>query len=186
MKMIIALGNPGKEYQDTRHNIAFYFLDEYLKSKGQSIVKEKYNGLYGIFTCDEEKLLYLKPMSYMNVSGTVIKKFVNYYKIDLEDILIIVDDVDTEVGSFRLKSKGSSGGHKGLQSIEKALKTQNYKRLRIGISLDKKIELKDYVLGKISQKDKKIYEDLKPTINALLDDYIDTDFEKLSSKYNKK
>ncbi len=186
MKLIIALGNPGKEYDNTRHNIGFYFIDEYLKSKNQKLNKEKFKGQYQMFSCDDEKLIILKPQSYMNLSGEVVKKFVDYYKIKLEDILVICDDLDTPVGKFRLRKEGSSAGHNGLKNIEEKLKTKEYKRLKIGISKDEKIDAKDYVLGKVKEKDKKIYESMIKTINNVLDDYIDTDFEKLVSIYNRK
>ncbi|MEI3507990.1 MAG: aminoacyl-tRNA hydrolase [Bacilli bacterium] len=142
MKLIVGLGNPGKEYENTRHNAGFRFIDSYAKAKNLSFNKEKFNGLYTDFLQNDEKIILLKPQKYMNLSGEVIKTYLDFFKIKVNNMLIIVDDLDTEVGKIKLRYKGSSGGHNGLKNIENHLKTQDYKRLKIGISNDKdKIQL---------------------------------------------
>jgi PTH1 family peptidyl-tRNA hydrolase len=105
MKLIVGLGNPGKEYEKTRHNIGFIFLDKFAESLNLSITKEKFNGLYAETIINDEKILLLKPLSYMNLSGEVIIKYVNFYKIKTEDILIINDDLDMEF-DFVIKNRG--------------------------------------------------------------------------------
>lgn len=184
MKLIVGLGNPGKEYENTRHNIGYIFIDSLASKLGVSIDKKKFNGLYTETMINNEKVLLVKPLSYMNLSGEVVAKFVNFYKIDVKDILIINDDLDLEVGRIRLRAQGSSGGHNGLKNIALHLNTEEFKRLKIGISNNKLIDTKDYVLGKFSKEEIKTIKDLKDQINDLLIDFISIDFERLMAKYN--
>ena len=184
MKLIVGLGNPGKEYENTRHNIGYIFIDSLASKLGVSIDKKKFNGLYTETMINNEKVLLVKPLSYMNLSGEVVAKFVNFYKIDVKDILIINDDLDLEVGRIRLRAQGSSGGHNGLKNIALHLNTEEFKRLKIGISNNKLIDTKDYVLGKFSKEEIKTINDLKDQINDLLIDFISIDFERLMAKYN--
>lgn len=186
MKLIVGLGNPGKEYDNTRHNIGFFMIDQYLLKKNLLSYKNKFNGLYVDTVINGEKVIFLKPQSYMNLSGGVVKKFIDFYKIDITDILIISDDLDLSVGNFKIKDKGSSGGHNGLKNIELNLGTQNYKRIRIGISNNKSIDTRGYVLGKFDADDISIYSDLSILINKIIDDYFEVSFETLISKYNRK
>ena len=186
MKLIVGLGNPGIEYENTRHNMGFVFIDNFADKLDVKIDKKKFNGLYGETTINKEKVILLKPLSYMNLSGEVVAKYVNYFKINIDDILIINDDMDLEVGKIRLRPSGSSAGHNGLKNIALNLGSENYKRLKIGISKNKLIDTKDYVLGKLSREEKETIDSLKPTINDLLEDYLTMDFDKLMCKYNKK
>jgi len=186
MKLIVGLGNPGKEYENTRHNIGFYMIDNYVKSHGFDGWKSKFNGLYMETNLFGEKVIFLKPQSYMNLSGGVVRRFVDFYKIDVSDIFIISDDLDLNIGNFKLKDRGSSGGHNGLKDIEKNLGTQEYNRLKIGIANNKLIDTKDYVLGKFSKDDLSIYHDLVKTVIDIIDDYFSHDFKSLMNKYNRK
>lgn len=186
MKLIVGLGNPGREYENTRHNIGFMFIDEYAKEKGIEINKKKFNGLYVDFINNGEKTILLKPQTYMNLSGESIRAFVDFFKINIEDILIISDDLDMPIGKLKLRPTGSSGGHNGLKNIELHLNTQNYKRLKIGISHNKNIDTKDYVLGNLSKENQDTINDLKKIVNNIIDDFYKLDFEKLMAKYNHK
>lgn len=184
MKLIVGLGNPGKVYENTRHNIGFDVIDEYLKKYNEEIKQEKFDGLYTKLNINNEKVIFLKPQKYMNLSGEVIKKYVDFYKIQVEDILVIHDDLDQQLGNIKLKQNSSSGGHNGIKNIESQLGTKNYKRLKIGISNDKKIDTKNYVLSKINNEDRKILdESIKICLN-IIDDYFIIDFEHLMNKYN--
>ena len=184
MKLIVGLGNPGKEYENTRHNIGYIFIDALADKLGISIDKKKFNGLYTETMINNEKVLLVKPLSYMNLSGEVVEQFVNYYKIDIKDILIINDDLDLEVGRVRLRDHGSSGGHNGLKNIALHLNTEEFKRLKIGISNNKLIDTKDYVLGKFSKEEKEEINNLQEQITELLIDFISLDFDRLMAKYN--
>ena len=184
MKLIVGLGNPGKEYEKTRHNTGFMALDSFAKKHDISIDKKKYNGLYGEMTINGEKVILLKPQTYMNLSGECVQKIVNFFKIKLEDILVINDDLDLEVGRIRLRRNGESGGHNGLKNIELNLGSKDFKRLKIGISKNKNIDTIDYVLGKFSKQELDILEQIKSVTDQLLEDFVTLDFEKLMSKYN--
>lgn len=186
MKLIVGLGNPGKEYEKTRHNAGFRFIDTFAKEMNLTINKEKYHGLYTTFTYKNEKIILLKPQKYINLSGEVIKDFLNYFKIETQDLLVICDDLDTEVGKIKIKYQGSSGGHNGLKNIEKNIKTQKYKRIKIGISNNKEQNKIDYVIGKINVEElEKINEVNKNAKNIILD-YLNMSFDNLMNKYNKK
>ena len=188
MRLIVGLGNPGKEFDNTRHNIGFFILDNYLNYKNilNTNWKKKFNGLYTEININGEKIMFLKPQSYMNLSGEVVKRYVDFFKISIYDILIICDDLDLNVGNFKLKKNGSSGGHNGLKDIEKNLGNNNYKRLKIGISNDKSIDTKDYVLGKISSDEKKLYANVFNEVKNVIDDYFSLDFSMIMNKYNRK
>ena len=186
MKLIVGLGNVGKSYENTRHNVGFHFIDYYQNKKSTESFKNKFNGEYIEVTINNEKIILLKPGLYMNLSGIVIKKYMDYFKIAINDVLIIHDDLDLTLGKFKLRPNGSSAGHNGLKSIEENLGSPNYKRLKIGISNNKEIDTKDYVIGKFTKDEKKIIEELDDTINNILNDFLNIDFESLMSKYNRK
>lgn len=188
MKLIVGLGNPGKEYENTRHNVGFNVLDNYTSRKGlnSNEWKNKFNGLYLQTNLFGEKVIFVKPLSFMNLSGSVVRKYVDFFKIDISNILIISDDLDLLVGNFKLRDKGSSGGHNGLKDIEKCLGTAVYKRLRVGISNDKAFDTKDYVLGKFTKSDIDKFVLLYDILENILDDYFKIDFSNLMNKYNRK
>lgn len=184
MYLIVGLGNPGKEYENTRHNIGFRFIDAFAKAQGNLAFHEKFQGSYAECFYQGEKIILLKPLSYMNLSGKVVRSFVDFYHIDLDHLLIISDDLDTAFGTYRLKKKGSSGGHNGLKDIEKYLGTQDYKRLKFGISHDRQFDTKDYVLGKFSQAEIKVLTEMESEIVSLLQDFCVLDFDTLMNRYN--
>lgn len=184
MKMIVGLGNPGKLYEKTRHNMGFMVIDNFANSLGLSIDKKKFNALYADILIDGEKVLLVKPLSFMNLSGEVVQSFANYFDLDYSDILVISDDLDLDFLDYRLRLFGSSGGHNGLKDIERCLGSNRFRRFRIGISNDKDIDTKDYVLGKFSKDDMKAIEDFLPKTVDILEDFIKLDFEKVMSKYN--
>lgn len=183
MKLIVGLGNPGKDYENTRHNMGYLFIDYYLNKKGIKLEwKEKFNGIYLDTVIGGEKIIFMKPLTYMNLSGEAVRKYLDYFKIDVSDLLVVVDDLDLGVGNYKIKNNGSSGGHNGLKNIELHIGTQNYKRFRIGIS-NTTYDVKDYVLGKISVKD---YYDVFDILSDVLDRFYNTSFDILMSKYNRK
>ena len=184
MKLIVGLGNPGKEYEDTRHNIGFMVLDNISLKLNNKNWNKKFDGLYFSDFINGEKVIFLKPQKYMNLSGEVAREYVNYYNIDINDILIIVDDLDLPTGKIRLRQKGSSAGHNGLKDIFKNLNTENIKRLKIGIENNKKYDTKDYVLGKFTKEQKQIIDkSIEQAANISLD-FITDNFIDLMSKYN--
>ncbi len=186
MRLIIGLGNPGKEYLNSRHNVGFRVVDRFAEKKQLKINQKKFNGLYVSFLHNDEKIMLLKPQCFMNNSGEVVKKFIDYYQISVEDILVLYDDYYIEVGDFKLKASGSSAGHNGLKSIEKHIDSKNYKRIKIGISRDQQMLLSDYVLSKFSKEQLKEIDKITEKLVIVLDDYLDWDFDKLMSIYNEK
>lgn len=186
MKLVVGLGNPGKEYQGTRHNLGFWLLDSLAQDLKISIDKKKFGGLYEETNMNGEKIILLKPQKYINLSGDVIIKFIDYYKINIEDILIVHDDLDLMVGKFKLKQSGSSGGHNGLKNIEQNLKTDIFNRLKIGISNNKMMETKDYVLGRFDDDEKKSIEDIISICKQIIIDFSKDDILTLMNRYNHK
>ena len=187
MKLIVGLGNPGKEYINTRHNMGFRMIDYYLDSLHiNANWSKKFNGYYFQTVINQEKVLFVKPLTFMNLSGDCVRKFVDYYDINIDDLLVISDDLDLNIGNFKLKSSGSCGGHNGLRDIELKLNTSEYKRLKIGVSNDKSIDTKDYVLGNISKEDNKSLEEVFSVLVDVLNDYFIMGFGDLMSKYNRK
>lgn len=162
-------------------------MNNYICEKGiDGNWQKKFNALYLQWNISSEKVIFLKPQTYMNLSGEAVLTFVNFFKIDISDILIISDDLDLMTGNFKLRANGSSGGHNGLKNIEQCLGSSEYKRLKIGISKDKNIDTKDYVLGKISSSDIEIYHQLFHKLVDVIDDFFELPFSDLMSKYNQK
>ena len=187
MKLIVGLGNPGKEYNNTRHNIGYEFVDYYLNKKSiQEKWTKKFNGKLLQLIINDEKVLFLKPETYMNLSGNCVRKIIDYYNINLDDVLVISDDLDLNLGNYKLKKSGSSGGHNGLKDIELKLGSQEYKRLKIGISKSQDLSTKDYVLGHFSSEEKSYIEKTFNELCIVLDDYFIMSFSDLMSKYNQK
>ncbi len=186
MKLIVGLGNPGKEYESTRHNIGFMVLDKLADSFRFSFQKEKFQGIYGETSINNEKIIFLKPLKYMNLSGEVVRDFIHFFKIPAEDILIIHDDLDLSVGKIKLRQKGSSGGHNGLKDIEKNIGTNEYKRIKIGISNNKQLDTKDYVLGKFTTEEKELLNPILDEMPSLIESFLSITFEQLMTRYNKK
>ena len=183
MKLVVGLGNPGKEYKNTRHNVGFMVLDYIL---GNVNWKTKFNGLYYENNINGEKVIYVKPTTYMNLSGNCVREFVNFYKIDKKDILVIHDDLDLPFLKFRLKYKSSSGGHNGIKSMISCLGTDEIPRLKIGIDNSKNIDTKDYVLGNISKKDMEEFNKLCKTYSDIVSLFISKDIETCMMAYNTK
>lgn len=186
MKLIVGLGNIGHEYEKTRHNVGFMAIDKIADKYSVSFSKEKFCGLYGEFIYEGEKIILLKPEKYMNLSGEVIKDYIKYFKIDLTDLFVISDDLDMPLGKIKLKLQGSSGGHNGLKNIIENLHTDEFCRLKIGISNNKTIDTKDYVLGKFTKEEEEGLNKVLDIIPNLFCDYMKLSFDNLMTKYNKK
>ncbi len=183
MKLIVGLGNPGKEYEYTRHNVGFLILDNCYGKDGW---KEKFNGYYKEININGIKTILLKPTTFMNLSGNAVRKYADFFKIDHNDVLIIQDDLDLPILKYKLKYKSSSGGHNGIKSIISSLGTDEIPRLKVGIANKKNVDTKDYVLGKIN---KEIVDELKKNTNLykeIIEEFINTDIQECMQKYNKK
>ncbi len=181
MKLIVGLGNPGKEYENTRHNIGFMILDSFL---GKVTWSSKFNGLYYKTNINGENYIFLKPQSYMNLSGGVVKKYVEYFDIQLEDILIIQDDLDLEVGRIRLKIDSSAGGHNGIKDIILHLHSESFARLKIGISKKAYMDTKDYVLGHFSKAELEVIYKNRESIETIIREFSVSNLRDLMNRFN--
>lgn len=187
MKLIVGLGNPGRDYNNTRHNVGFNVIDLLVKKYGLSFNEnKKFNALECCFNLNGEKVIFVKPLTYMNLSGSSVALYVNYYNIELSDILIIHDDLDMVLGKIRFVFDSSSGGHNGIKDIINKLGSQRFSRLKIGISNDKAVDTKDYVLGKFSNDEIKILNNSYEKLYDLVEDFILYDFNALKQIYNNK
>lgn len=179
MKLLVGLGNPGSEYVGTRHNIGFDVIDALAESFGlcrkgefDRVARSRFDGLTldGVVTLSggvSEKVLLLKPMTYMNLSGQAVQQASRFFQIAVEEVMIVLDDVALPCGKIRMRASGSSGGHNGLKDIERALGTVAYPRLRIGVDTPPPpMRQRDYVLGRFSPEQK---EKLKPIPNRVRD-----------------
>ena len=155
MYFIVGLGNPGLQYENTRHNVGFMTIDYLANKYDIDVRKLKFKSLYGQGEISGHKVMLIKPQTYMNNSGMAVLDVYNYYKMPLENILVIVDDVDIEFGTIRIRKKGSDGGHNGLKSIIYQLGSQDFPRIKIGIGKRKEgQDLADFVLSKFSKDEK--------------------------------
>lgn len=186
MKLIVGLGNIGKKYKNTRHNVGFMMVDNYAAQNGLKFkINKDFNASIAVTKINDEMIVLMKPLTYMNLSGNAVVKVRNYYKIDNEDVLIIHDDMDLDIGRCRFRIKGSSGGHNGLKSIFSCLGSTEIKRFKIGISAPDKDEVVDYVLGVFSKMEYHEIEGIIEECSAIINDFCTKDFDTLMARYNK-
>lgn len=177
MYIIVGLGNPGKRYDNTRHNIGFITLDYLADKNSIKINKLKHKALVGEGNISGQKVLLVKPQTFMNLSGNSVRELMDYYKVDIENLIVVYDDVDIPVGALRIRKKGSAGTHNGMKSIIYDLQNDQFPRVRIGIGGQGKIELGSYVLGGFGKEEKSIIENAvigaASSIEAMLEKGID-------------
>jgi len=182
MKLIVGLGNPGKKYAFTRHNIGFMAIDAYANTHKLTLSMDK--KMKGELVKTKDTLL-LKPMTFMNLSGESVRAVMDYYNIEVEDVLIVYDDLAIPFGSIRIRQKGSAGGHNGIKSIIAHLHTEEFKRVRLGIDVEHPVSSKDFVLSKFPKKDKKPIEEILIKTMQIMDDFMqEKPFEKIMTTYN--
>ncbi len=182
MKLIVGLGNPGSEYEKTRHNIGFMFLN-YITNNAEFKLNKKFNALQYEDIVESEKILFIKPLTFMNNSGEAIVKYLNFYKLQPSDVLVIQDDLDMEVGKYKLLFNHGDGGHNGIKNIILNLQSRGFLRLKIGIS-KANVNTKDYVLGNFSKSELAIIEDTFLKLKNFVTDYIVLNRDLLMGKYN--
>ena len=183
MKLIVGLGNPGKKYEHTRHNMGFDVVDLFSDNNQIDIDKEAFKGLVGRGKVFDEDVYILKPQTYMNLSGESVSELVNYFKIELDDIIVVYDDMALPVGKIRLRPSGSSGGHKGMQNIIDHLHTDNIKRIRIGIG-EPIYDTIDYVLSKPLKEEMPLVDEAIKNASEALKVILKDNFEKAMNKFN--
>ncbi len=161
MHLIVGLGNPGKQYEQTHHNMGFIAIDYLAEKLGVSVNKIKFKGLLGETVYNGEKVILLKPQTYMNLSGESIREIVQFYKLEPENIIVIYDDIDLDTGKIRIRAKGSAGTHNGMRNIVFQLQTDEFPRIRIGIrgGMAGKMQLRDFVTGGFTKEEVPLLED---------------------------
>jgi len=161
MKLIVGLGNPGREYEKTRHNIGFEVIDALSSQLSISLNESKFKSIFGKGLINGEKVILMKPLTYMNLSGEAIRPLMDYYNLSIEDLLVIYDDLDLPVGKIRLRQRGSAGGHNGIKSTIAHLGSETFNRIRIGIDRPQHgISVPHYVLGKFSKEEWMVMEEV--------------------------
>ena len=183
--LIVGLGNPGSEYAANHHNIGFMMVDSVADKYNVKFKNEKkFQAEVAEFRYNNEKHYIIKPQTYMNLSGKSVKAFVDYYKISLDDIIVIYDDLDIPLGDIRIRKNGSSGGHNGMKSIISNLNSEEFKRIRIGIGRNSDNNVIDYVLSDFTNAEKQIIEPVINMAPAIITDLLDRDIDYIMNKYN--
>ncbi|MNW32724.1 Peptidyl-tRNA hydrolase [compost metagenome] len=186
MKWIVGLGNPGPQYEKTRHNVGFMALDRLAARHGIAVNQSKCKALVGEGMIGGVKTVIIKPMTYMNLSGESIRAYMDYYKATLDDLIVVYDDLDTEIGKIRLRYQGSAGGHNGIKSIIQHTGTQQFNRIRMGISRPEPgYAIVDYVLSTFPKKEKEQLDSMIEETCDALEFSLNETFERTMAKFNK-
>ena len=188
MYIIAGLGNPTKEYDNTRHNIGFRLIDELAQKHGITVGSLGHRAIIGKGVINGQKVMLVKPITYMNLSGESIREIADYYKVDVENELIVIsDDINLPPGYIRVRPNGSAGGHNGLKNIIKMTGTENFSRVRIGVGeKPAKMDLADYVLGHFSKEDEIEMKDGIAKAIGAIELILEDNTEKAMNLYNKK
>ena len=180
IELIAGLGNPGAKYEDTRHNVGFWFIEQLARKKGCSLRHEsRFQGEVGKVTIDGQVVWLIKPMTFMNLSGQAVSALANYYKVSVENILVVHDDLDLPPGTLRLKKGGGHGGHNGLRDMIAHFSSPEFMRLRVGIGHPgSSSEVTNYVLGSPSSDDRNLLLDAIDNSLVVLPQIVDGEFQK--------
>lgn len=184
MYLIIGLGNPGKKYQYTRHNIGFQIIDELAARLDVKKFKTRCNSFLAETKIDDHKVVLVQPQTYMNNSGEALAELFSWYKINPQKIILIYDDVDLEVGQIKIKPKGNAGGHHGVESILAHSKSYEFARVRIGIGKNTQIDTADYVLQNIPNSEGEALSEARIRAVAAVEDIVRFGIEKAMNKFN--
>ena len=186
MKVVIGLGNPGKKYEKTRHNIGFIAVDNLRKKLNVNDEREKFQALVSEKNIDGEKVIFFKPQTFMNLSGNAVIEIINFYKLDSKkDIIVIYDDMDLSFGDIRIREKGSSGGHNGIKSIISHI-GEEFIRIKCGIGAKEK-DAVEHVLGEFNQTEQKDLDEILEKINNCVIEMLSVqNLDRIMQKYNKK
>ncbi len=184
MKLIVGLGNPEPKYDMTRHNIGFMAVNHYTNALNESF-KEKFNAMYVQANINGEKVIFLKPLTYMNLSGEAVIKHMNFFDVNIEDVIVVYDDLDLNFETIRLKKNSSHGGHNGIKSLISHLKTKDFLRIKLGINNEYKRDTKNFVLGRFNKEEQARLDDLFNHTDRIIMDFIKGDDAiTLMNKYN--
>lgn len=185
MKMIVGLGNVGSRYDGTRHNTGFMVIDKLAQDNQIDINKEKDQALIGQGMIGDTKVLLVKPLTFMNESGRAVRPLMDFYRLDPDDLIVIQDDLDMEVGRVRLRAKGSAGGHNGIKSIIQHVGTQNFKRVKVGIGRPEIMTVVNWVLGRFTPTERPLFDEGRDKAVDAIEYLVQTnDLMKTMNKFN--
>lgn len=185
MYLIVGLGNPEEDYSNTRHNMGFDTVNKLAKQYNIEINKKKFKGLYGVGSIENEKVVLLKPQTFMNLSGESIREAIDFYKIETEKLIVIYDDIDIEPGNIKIRKTGGSGTHNGMKSVLQNIKTKNFIRIRVGIGKpEHKNDLIHYVIGAISESEKNVLDRSTTVGKDAVIEIIKSGVDNAMNKYN--
>jgi len=185
MKLIVGLGNPGLEYAKTRHNIGFMVIDRMVSIHHLGNSRAKFNSEVFQGHIAGQKVVLLKPQTYMNLSGRCVRQALEFYKLDLENLLVVVDDTALACGRIRIRASGSYGGHNGLADIESQLSTRDYARMRLGIDPPGRISQSDYVLGRFTEPQLRLIEPAIEKACQAIECWLSEPLERVMNRFNK-
>lgn len=186
MHVIVGLGNPGKKYENTRHNIGFITIDQFAQKHGISVNRIKHKALVGEGNVSGQKVILVKPQTYMNLSGNSVREVMAFYKTEIENLIVIYDDIDLPVGKLRIRERGSAGTHNGMRSILYDLGDDGFARIRIGIGAEHKMELADFVTGGFRKEEVPLMETAVTGAVAALDCMLSEGIKQAMNLYNRK
>ena len=187
MKLIVGLGNPGREYVNTRHNAGFYVVEKLAYELGEDISERKYKGVFARVRIGSEKAIILEPLTYMNNSGESVRAFMDYFKIDASDVIVIYDDINLEPGNLRIRLKGSAGGHNGIKSLIAHMGTSDFPRIKVGVGEQPpRIDLADHVLGHFNDEDKKLLDEAASDAIEAIKLMVAGEYDMAMNRYNVK
>lgn len=185
MKIIIGLGNPGKNYEKTRHNIGFHVIDELAGRLGAPAMQSKFNGMYTIVHRPEGKVMLVKPLTYMNLSGECVRPLMDYFDVETDEIVVIYDDLDFSPGEIRLRQRGSAGGHNGMKSLISHFGTDKFNRVRVGIGRPLSgMKVSDYVLSTFSKEEVPLMEETVRKIAIACEEWLEKPFIEVMNNFN--
>ncbi|WP_075841206.1 aminoacyl-tRNA hydrolase [Clostridium perfringens] len=183
MILIVGLGNPGKQYEQTRHNIGFDVIDYMANKYNIDVNREKFKGICGEGFIENKKVILLKPLTYMNLSGESIRELANFYKLEDDEIIVVYDDISLDIGRLRIREKGSAGGHNGIKSIIQNLGGDKFSRVKVGVGQPKD-NLVNHVLGKFSKEDREHIEKVIPVVSDAIVEIVKNDAKESMNKFN--
>lgn len=185
MYLIVGLGNPESDYSKTRHNMGFDVINKVAEKFDIQVNKTKFKALYGAGVINDEKVVLIKPQTYMNLSGEAVQEFVNFYKIEDNNLIVIFDDIDTTPGKIRIRKSGGPGTHNGMKSVVSCLSREDFPRIRVGIGMpEHKTDLINYVIGHVSDEDYKVLQEGVNIAADAVEEILKSGVDIAMNKYN--
>jgi PTH1 family peptidyl-tRNA hydrolase len=185
MKLVVGLGNPGRKYDGTRHNVGFVVIDSLASGSDVGSFSERFDADIAEWRRDDDKILLMKPLTFMNLSGRAVRQVVDFYQVELSDVLVVCDDMSLPLGKLRFRARGTHGGHNGLRDIQQHLGTNEYARLRLGVDVpDTNRDAVDHVLGKFKPSEKPVMEDALQLATQAAAMWVKQGIQKCMNQYN--